>query len=327
MLEQRTFTFPFEDEDWGNKFLVGSLFYLLAPFLLFIPLIIPQGYALRVWRDAVAGLPPRLPEWDQWDDMGVRGLAYYAITFVYSLPLWIMWAFVAAVAGGGVLALVWASEGMESGDASTILSVVLALFFVIGVGMAIIIALALSFFIVLLLTVALGRYLENSRFGAAFEFGAVWRTMRANAGGLVMAWGVLLITSLLLTVFVGQLNAIPCLGPLLVYLLMSPIMFYVSLVQARVMGLAYHEAQCRLGAAPSSEPEPEEQIAQPPVALEALELSTRVQRLLRDAGLSTVEQVLERLAHGDEQLLDIQGLGPRSLEEIKAQLAAHGFLD
>lgn len=338
MLEQRTLTFPFEDEDWGNKFLVGSLFYLISPFLLFVPLIIPQGYALRVWRDAVAGLPPRLSEWDNWEEMGVRGLAYYAITFLYSLPLWIVWAAVVAVAVGGALALTWVTEGVEmSGFVSGIVTLLLAG----SVGLGAVLALAVSLLIGLLLPLAIGRYAESGRFGTAFEFGAVWRAMRANLGGLVVAWAVLLVMSLLLGTLVGQLSAIPCCGSFFVYLLMAPVMFYMSLVQARLMGQVYFEAQRRLsGVLPTDQeavaPESVEKVIEEPaedivrddsVPVETLELSARVQRVLRDAGLITVGQVLERLAEGEETLLSIQGLGAKSLDEIKAQLAAHGFLD
>jgi hypothetical protein len=137
---------------------------------------------------------------------------------------------------------------------------------------------------------------------------------------------------------------------------MAPIMFYTSLVQARLMGQVYHEAQRRLTGAPAVSGdklpaergpvalEPIEEVAEEPTVqpaaepaedvsvddsapIETLGLSTRVQRVMHDAGLTTVGQVLERLAEGEEALLSIRGLGARSLDEIKAQLTAHGFLD
>lgn len=341
MIDQRTFTFPFEDEDWGSKFLMGSLFYLISPFLLFVPLIIPQGYALRVWRDAVAGLPPRLPRWDDWEEMGIRGLVYYAIAFLYSLPLLVVWAIVIAVTVGGVLVLVWVSEGVEGGGVSVAVPGVVTLFLVVIGGLMAVVALAISFFIGLLLSVAISRYLETGRFGAAFEFGAVWRAMRANLGGLAIAWAVLLVMGLLLGTLVGQLNAIPCCGSFFAYLLMMPIAFYLSLVQARLMGQVYHQAQLRLSsvpavsiAGPPAEPAPvvpetvEETVEQPAVVpIETLELSTRVLRVLHGADITTVGQILERLAEGDAVLLSIRGVGVKALGEIKAQLVAWGFLD
>jgi DNA-directed RNA polymerase alpha subunit len=121
---------------------------------------------------------------------------------------------------------------------------------------------------------------------------------------------------------------------------MSPVAFYLSLVQARLMGQVYHQAQRRLSSvpavseAPPAEPEPvvsevaEERKEEPAIVLiETLELSTRVVRVLQGAGITTVGQVLERLAEGDAALLSIRGVGVKALEEIKAKLAIHGFLD
>lgn len=358
MLEQQTFTFPFKDEDWVGKFLVGSLLYLISPMLLFVPLIVPQGYALRVWREAIAGLPPRLPEWDEWAEMGIHGLIYYVITTLYSLPLLIAWLAVFVVGFGGVVLLAWAADSVERGDASALGPGVAVLFLVVGVGLAAILALVASLLIGLWLPMAVSRYLETGRLGAAFEFGAVWRAMKANLEGLLVAWLVLLAIGTGLGVIVGQLGAIPCCGPVLVYLLMMPFSFYLSLVQARLMGRVHHEALRRLAGAPSvavealpvdqapavpelveeiqdellEEPAaggPDEVLASAvdvQVPIETLGLSARLQRILHDAGLDTVGQVLERLAEGEAALLSVRGLGPRSLEEIKDQLAAHGFV-
>ncbi len=58
--------------------------------------------------------------------------------------------------------------------------------------------------------------------------------------------------------------------------------------------------------------------------LEELGLSTRVENLLRKAGISTVADVLTALE--EDKLLSIKGLGPKSLEEISAKLRAKGFI-
>lgn len=341
MIDQRTFTFPFEDKDWGNKFLIGSLLYLVAPFLLGVPLIIPQGYALRVWRDAVAGLSPRLPAWDNWEEMGLQGLAYYVVIFLYSLPLWLLGAVAVAVAVGGALALSPVVSDLEAGRVSAIWPVVMALLLAVGVALMALVALVLCCLIGLLFPMAVSRYVETGRFGAAFEFGAVWQAMRANLGGLVVACVVILVIGLTLGSVVSLGSTILCWLPFAGYLLMSPVMFYLSLMQARLMGQVYYDAQRRLSSilavsveAPPAElvpvvPEPVEEVVEVPasVPIETLELSTRVLRALRGAGIITVGQVLERLAEGDAALLSIRGVGVKALEEVKVQLAARGFLD
>jgi N utilization substance protein A len=66
----------------------------------------------------------------------------------------------------------------------------------------------------------------------------------------------------------------------------------------------------------------------PPVAFETqlvdLGLSSRVFAHLEKAGLVTVGQVLQRLAEGDEAMLSVDGIGPKGLAEVKAQIEAKG---
>jgi hypothetical protein len=336
MIDQKAFTFPFEDEEWANKFLIGSLFYLVAPFLLGVPLIIPQGYALRIWRDAVAGRSPRLPAWDNWEDMGLQGLAYYVVILVYSLPLWLLGAVAVVVAVGGALALASVATEFEAGGASAAWPGAIALFLAAGIGLIILLGLVLCSLTGLLFPTAVSRYVETGRFGAAFELGTVWRAMLANLGGLAVAWLVILVMSLMLSSVASLGSTMLCWIPFASYLLISPAAFYLSLVRARLMGQVYHQAQRRLSSAPtvSVEAPPTEPVLVAPepvdetgVPIETLELSTRVVRALHGAGITAVGQVLERLAEGDAALLSIQGVGVKALEEIKAQLAIHGFLD
>jgi large subunit ribosomal protein L31 len=61
-------------------------------------------------------------------------------------------------------------------------------------------------------------------------------------------------------------------------------------------------------------------------ALAVLGLNARAEAVLTGAGLATVAQVLERLAAGDEAMLQIEGLGRKNLIDLKKSLRAHGFL-
>ena len=62
------------------------------------------------------------------------------------------------------------------------------------------------------------------------------------------------------------------------------------------------------------------------VPIEMLGLSTRVYNSLDQAGIATVEEILEKLAEGDEELLAIKNFGPKSLAELKERLQAEGFV-
>ncbi len=76
-------------------------------------------------------------------------------------------------------------------------------------------------------------------------------------------------------------------------------------------------------------PAPEEEVEALPfseVAIEELELSTRVLGVLTQAGIKTVQDMVDKLQEGREAILAIPGLGEKSLEEIEDSLRARDLL-
>ena len=73
----------------------------------------------------------------------------------------------------------------------------------------------------------------------------------------------------------------------------------------------------------------EEEAAPSPaqVTLEELGLSTRVVNVLREAGLETAQDLLDKLAEGDTEFLALPGVGGKALEEVKERLAERGWLE
>ncbi|MCJ7621689.1 MAG: 30S ribosomal protein S16 [Anaerolineae bacterium] len=63
------------------------------------------------------------------------------------------------------------------------------------------------------------------------------------------------------------------------------------------------------------------------VSLEELGLSPRVLKALGEAKVHTVQDLLDKLAQGREEVLAIAGLGRKSLEEIEEALRAAGLLE
>ncbi len=61
------------------------------------------------------------------------------------------------------------------------------------------------------------------------------------------------------------------------------------------------------------------------VSIEVLELGTRLNKILADAKVSTVADLLELLEGGDQPLLDIKGFGRKSLIDLKKALRGQGF--
>jgi DNA-directed RNA polymerase subunit alpha len=85
------------------------------------------------------------------------------------------------------------------------------------------------------------------------------------------------------------------------------------------------------GLALEEEAEPVEEEAGLPgevyeIPIEQLDLSVRVFNSLRRTGITSVGEVLEMLALGDDTLLTIRNFGQKSLAELKARLQERGFL-
>jgi large subunit ribosomal protein L31 len=63
----------------------------------------------------------------------------------------------------------------------------------------------------------------------------------------------------------------------------------------------------------------------PDLPISELELGKRAESVLAEAGIETAGQALERLAQGENALLDIDGFGRKSLADLKRRLRAQGF--
>jgi large subunit ribosomal protein L31 len=60
--------------------------------------------------------------------------------------------------------------------------------------------------------------------------------------------------------------------------------------------------------------------------IEALDLSERVHKALTDAGLASIGDVMNKLEAGDRELLALEGVGPKAVEEVKERLEAVGLV-
>jgi large subunit ribosomal protein L31 len=69
----------------------------------------------------------------------------------------------------------------------------------------------------------------------------------------------------------------------------------------------------------------EESKISPDRSLTDLGLGTRVDRVLEEAGLKSIADVLERLEGGEKALLEVSGFGRKSLIDLKKALRQQGF--
>jgi hypothetical protein len=222
---QTALTFPFKDKKWGSKFAIASLFVLLSPIIPLIPILLLLGYAARVMRRITNDDgQPALPEWNNWEDLLLDGLRLLAIDILYMLP-----GIVLIIIGYLAMIVPAIAGAMDSERMSwQPLGMMFGMWFFIGLGILYILAAKFALGAIQVHVIA------KQRFGAGFEFSDWWRLLRANFGGFLLAF-VIIICLICLIPFIAIIVGI-----------------YLQLVSAALNALAYREAAEKLAPKPES---------------------------------------------------------------------------
>ena len=202
----RTLSFFFQDPNWVQKLLIGSLFTILSMFL--IGSVFVAGYAARLVRRAARGEPYPLPEWDDLGGMFAEGLSVMGAYLIHLLPV---------VAAFGILVVpvvLMGERDSEPSPAALLLLVLLVIF-------AVVILFALMFYF----TAAFTRLAVEERFGAAFEVQINLAFLKRNVVNLLMA-----VVAFMVSNFIAQFGILLfCVGIL-------PATFWSQCVGAYALG-------------------------------------------------------------------------------------------
>ena len=87
---QYIFTFPFQDQNWAGKFLIGFLLYIAGFVIPFIPWVFVSGYFAKIIEIGIKEDELYLPEWDNWGEFFRTGLRLSAFGFIVMLPVFIL---------------------------------------------------------------------------------------------------------------------------------------------------------------------------------------------------------------------------------------------
>ncbi len=200
----RALSFPFDDEEWPLKFIIGMLLSLVPFFA--------QGYQVQVARNVVRGSKRPLPAHNRLGQVFADGVVVVTAGVVYFLPLLVL----------GCIIVVPAILAGES-DLGFLLtcSATCCLFF-----------LALAYAIPAMMLVFMGiiRYAETGNYGEYFRLGALVHDVRQNAGLLATLW--------LYTFLLALLGAI--IAPFASVLIVgAPLLgFYYHIVTGHLIGQA-----------------------------------------------------------------------------------------
>lgn len=203
----RALGFFFQDPNWVQKLLIGSLFTILSMFL--IGGIFVAGYAVRLVRRTARGEPYPLPEWDDFGGLFVDGLTAMGAYLLHLVP---------AVLGAGaaILPIVVMGARDDSDPSPAILLALIPLIFL---------ATIVFFAVLLYFPAAFTRLAVEERFGAALELDANWAFLKRNFSNYLLALAAFFVAN-----FIAQFGILLfCIGIL-------PATFWSQCVGAYALG-------------------------------------------------------------------------------------------
>ncbi|HLE15500.1 MAG TPA: DUF4013 domain-containing protein [Anaerolineales bacterium] len=220
----KSFSFPFEDEKWLSKLLIGAI-------VAAIPIVnfAFTGYAVDTLKSVMAGMARPLPDWVDWGEKFMKGLILALAGLVYSIPV----ICVSILALTPLLAISGGQNTQEMQEGLAWLTS--------GLGLAVLCfvvlyGLALSFFLPAMAI----NFARKGTFGSCFEIGGIVRIFSANMGKYLTAWLVTLLAGILVSVVVSVvfvvLNFIPCLGQILALFVSGVAAVYPTLVGVHLFG-------------------------------------------------------------------------------------------
>lgn len=196
----RSFSYIFDDEEWGSKVLLTAVLAMIPILNLAI-----YGWVVELIRNMLDGYEHPMPDWSNFGEKFQHGLAYLVGSLVYNLPLIIIMfpmMFVAAATENTAL------EG---------LGIALMCLLTIGIFFYAIIANAGVF-------IGMIRYSLNPQMSSYLEIGQNLRIALRHTATLV----TLLLFGLLVSIIFSVFGWIPCIGWLAALALGTPVFSHLA---------------------------------------------------------------------------------------------------
>ena len=248
---QDLFAFPFRDPQWKSKLLIGSLISLAGFVLPFIPWIFIYGYGAQIiHRITVENGAPFLPEWDDWNKLFMDGLRLAGVLWIIMLPgLFIL------ISGYGLMMvspLIVAYMEADGRSVSPLIEM-LPLIGMVLFGGSLGLSMLGGVFVGIVLPASLGHVVTKSQFAAAFRIKEWWPIFRANLGGFIVAYIILMGFSFAIS-FAFQILYFTIIFCCLMPFVMSAYTLYHMLIWCTLIGQTYRTGVDRLAAQPTNLP-------------------------------------------------------------------------
>jgi len=203
----KALSFPFEDQDWVVKILIGGILSLIpiADFLVF-------GYVFNILKKSAQDGEYVLPAWDGWGRLFEQGFLVFLVGLIYFLI-----PFILIVIGGVFLVAIRHSYGVAP---------------LIGLGILfLVLGGIIGFVIGLFVPMAMTLYAATGEFGQAFNFREIFSRIGGNAGN----YALVIVINFGLAIVLGIIRQIPLVG----FLIGIFAVFYVTVATSYLFGAVY----------------------------------------------------------------------------------------
>lgn len=237
----KSFSFPFEDNEWISKLGIGAV-VAMVPILNFAW----SGYMVEMIRNVMNGARAPLPTWDNLGQKFNDGLMLFLAGLVYSLPLLVVICL--PLSGMVIPAIMSGNQDLQgaaeaiAGASSVLFLCLLCVFFVYTLALSVI------YPAILIL------YAREGTLASCFKFREVFDLIGRNTGSFFTAWGVSIAAGLIVGLVSGfvqlVLGLIPCIGQIVSFVLTIGIVVYTSAIYSHLFGqfgqLVYGQTEAML---------------------------------------------------------------------------------
>ena len=242
------FRYPFQGKEWGRKLLYLGLFWLAGSIVPVVPWLFALGYFAEIVRRVVNDEAELgLPEWTDWNRLLMDGLRVLGAGLIVCLPIAAIFFLGFSFYFGTTLTTVGLGEsGREDLIFIPLMGGMMVLFCSMAVGTL------LSFGLGIVSAPSVTHMLVKKEFAALFRFKEWWRVLRANLGGFLIAFFIILGLYFVFQMLTGFViysvvlcGLLPVLG--------AVVCPYLTVISAVLFGQAYREGRDTLAANPAEE--------------------------------------------------------------------------
>ena len=223
----KAFSFPFEDDEWLTKLVLGAV-VSAVPILNFAW----TGYTVDILKNVIDRHAQPLPDWSDFGDKFVKGFFISVAGLIYSLP-----AIILACLPLGLLVIPVSSEiNAESVSQPEVFASIFT-----GVGIVLICLLVLYLLVFSFFYPAVFiHFARKGTFGSCFEISEIIKIVSQNTSKYLTAWLVSIVGAIVVGIIVSVLSVvlspIICIGWLLTWVVSALAGVYLFVIYAHLFG-------------------------------------------------------------------------------------------